>query len=138
MSFAPVSVGLPITDRRTSYAFYCAGLGFSAFGEPADDGVPEPLQLALNDGFRIILIPTEGFGWVIGGRRVASRDRTECIVTISVATAADVDELLERARGAGAEIVTEPAEQPWGYAGTFADPDGHLVQIAEAGRFMTT
>jgi hypothetical protein len=29
-------------------------------GELADDGVPEPLQFTLNDGVRIMLIPTGG------------------------------------------------------------------------------
>ncbi len=32
-------------------------------------------------------------------------------------------------RGRSAEIVTEPAQQPWGYTGTFADPDGHLWMV---------
>jgi uncharacterized glyoxalase superfamily protein PhnB len=29
----------------------------------------------------------------------------------------------------GAQVVAEPEEQPWGYAGTFADPDGHLWMV---------
>lgn len=132
MSSAPVIVGLPIADRRTSYAFYSAGLGFATVGEPADDGVPEPLQLALNEGVRIMLIPTGGFRWVTGGREVASSGHSECLLTISVAAPAEVDEFVERAHNAGAEIVTEPAEQPWGYAGIFTDPDGHLWQVTVA------
>ena len=32
MSLPPVIVGLPIADRRTSYAFYGEGLGFDAVG----------------------------------------------------------------------------------------------------------
>jgi hypothetical protein len=35
----------------------------------------------------------------------------------------------ERARGAGAQIVREPAQQPWGYSAAFADPDGHLWRV---------
>ncbi|MGH3499903.1 MAG: VOC family protein [Nocardioidaceae bacterium] len=132
MSPAPVMVGLSIADRRTSYEFYCAGLGFTAVGEPADDGVPEPLQLALNDGLRVMLIPTGGFGWVLGNRAVAPNGQHECILTVNVATPTEVDGLVERARGAGAEMVTEPTDQPWGYSATFADPDGHVWQVAEA------
>jgi uncharacterized glyoxalase superfamily protein PhnB len=37
--------------------------------------------------------------------------------------------LIERARHGGAEVVSEPTEQPWGYAATFADPDGHVWQV---------
>jgi hypothetical protein len=46
-------------------------LGLDAIGEPAQDGVPEPPQFALNDGVRLMRVPTGGFGWVIGDREVA-------------------------------------------------------------------
>jgi uncharacterized glyoxalase superfamily protein PhnB len=49
-------------------------------------------------------------------------------------TEAGVNDLLERARRAGAEIVSEPGRQPWGYVGVFADPDRHLW-MATAARF---
>lgn len=125
----PVVVGLPIADRPTSYRFYRDGLGFEAVGEPAEDGVPEPLQFALNDGLRVMLIPTGGFGWVIGGRQVAQPGTSECVLNLSVADDAGVDDLIERARRAGGEVVTEAGRQPWGYVGAFADPDGHVWMI---------
>ncbi len=49
MSLSSVIISLPVADRQTSYAFYRAALGIEAVGEPADDGVPEPLQFAVND-----------------------------------------------------------------------------------------
>ncbi len=73
---------LPIADRAVSHTFYTA-LGFAAVGEPGDDGLPEPLQLEVSDGLRVMLIPTGGFG--VGdrwpepvrprGARVHGRDR---------------------------------------------------------------
>ena len=83
----PIIVSLPIADRQASFRVYGEGLGFEAIGEPASDGVPEPLQFALND------------------------------------------ETIERARRWGARIASEPEQQPWGYVGTFADPDGHLWMV---------
>ena len=126
MALSPVVVSLPIADRRTSFTFYREGLGLPAIGEPAEDGVPEPLQFALNEGVRLMLVPTGGFGWVIGEHEVARRGHSECVLALGTGTEAGVDELVERAREAGAEIVTEPGQQPWGYSGAFADPDGHV------------
>ncbi|MEU9510421.1 VOC family protein [Micromonospora sp. NPDC048170] len=129
MQYAPVVVALPIADRPTSYRFYSEGLGLEAVGEPAEDGIPEPLQFTLNAGLRVMLVPTGGFGWVIGGHEVAQPGQSECVVSLPATTAAEVDELVGRARAAGAEVVVEPGPQPWGYTGTFADPDGHLWTV---------
>lgn len=136
MQPTPVVVSLPTADRPTSFAFYRDGLGFEPIGEPADDGVPEPLQFALNDGLRLMFVPTGGFGWITGDHEVAPPGHSECVLSLGTATDAEVDELLERARVAGGEVVTAAGAQPWGYAGAFADPDGHLWMVrsnADAG-----
>jgi predicted lactoylglutathione lyase len=125
----PVVVCLPIADRQASFVFYRDGLGFEPIGEAADDGVPEPLQFALNDGVRLMLIPTDGFGWVIGNRDVATQGSSECMLNLAEETDADVDAIVNRVCEAGAESVTAPGHQPWGYAGTFADPDGHIWMV---------
>ncbi|MEU5945172.1 VOC family protein [Micromonospora sp. NPDC047465] len=130
MQYAPVVVSLPIADRPTSYRFYSEGLGLDAVGEPAEDGIPEPLQFALNDGLRVMLVPVGGFGWVIGRHEVARRGHSECVLSLSAATSAEAAQLVERARAAGAEVVVEPGQQPWGFAGAFADPDGHLWMVS--------
>jgi len=127
---APVIVSLPISDRATSYRFYRDGLGLDAVGELADDGIPEPLQFVVNDGLRLMLIPTGGFSWVIGRHEVAPRGQSECLLNLGVAAPTEVDAFVERARAAGAEIITETADQPWAYAGVFADPDGHLWMVS--------
>ena len=40
-----------------------------------------------------------------------------------------VPEPLQFVLNDGARIVTESQQQPWGYTGTFADPDGHLWEV---------
>jgi hypothetical protein len=77
-------------------------------GAPADDGVPEPLQFEINAGLRVMRIPTVGFGWVTGGRKRSPRGAHECQILITVADDLGIDELLRRAKAAGAKIVFGP------------------------------
>ena len=126
----PLVVSLPIADRWRSMVFYRDAFGFAPVGEPAEDGVPEPLQFKLNDQALLMLVPTGGFGWVVGeDRRVAPPGTSECLLSMAVPAEGDVADVLERARSAGGEVVTEPQQHPWGYSGVCADLDGHLWQV---------
>lgn len=129
---APVVIALPTADRRQAFVFYSDGLHLEPFGDLDDDGIPEPLQFVLNDRARLMFIPTTGFGWVTSNRPTASAGTSECLLTITVPDRAAVADLVDRARDAGAEVLSEPGEQPWGYVGTFADPDGHVWQVMSA------
>ena len=114
MENSPIIISFPIADRRTSFDFYTAGLGLSPIGEAAEDGVPEPLQFRLNDGLRLMLIPTGGFGWVVGNREVTPSSQSETFISITAASESGVDELVKQAQQAGATLVTSPGQQPWG------------------------
>ena len=49
----------------------------------------------------------------------------------NVRAPADVDDVIEQARSAGARIAREPGETFWGgYSGVFVDPDGHPWEVA--------
>ena len=62
---------------------------------------------------------TDGGGW--GGVTLA----------LNVRSVAEVDAVLDEARGAGATIGRPGAETAWGgYSGIFIDPDGHPWEIA--------
>jgi hypothetical protein len=133
MTLNPFLISLPIADRPRSHAFYTEALGLESIGEPADDGVPEPLLFVLNEQTRLMLVPTGGFGWVLGDDRdVASTGVSECVLGIAADSDAEVESIVERARRAGAAVSAEPAPQPWGYASTFSDPDGHLWSVTSA------
>jgi predicted lactoylglutathione lyase len=130
------TVCLPIKNRRASHDFYTA-LGFVTVGELGEDGLPEPLQFEVSVGLRVMLIPSHGFGWVIGGRKRSPRDAHECVVVIGLATDDPVDELMRRAQDAGAKVAIEPGNQQWGYVGAFADPDGHMWHLSRADGVLT-
>jgi predicted lactoylglutathione lyase len=127
-TITPFLISLPTADRVRAHAFYRDGLGLEAVGELADDGVPEPLVVVVNDATRLMLIPTGGFGWVAGGA-VAEAGTSECLLGVTVGREDEVVDIVERARAAGATVTAEPESKPWGYAATFADPDGHLWTV---------
>jgi uncharacterized protein len=124
-------IALPTADRRVSHDFYRDGLGLESFGEVAEDGLPEPLQFRLGADVSLMLIPPGGFGWVVGGRPVAERGTSECLLSMPVASPAEVDALVAKATAAGAEVVLPASERPWGvYSAAIADPDGHVWQLS--------
>lgn len=129
MKINQVVISLPTRNRRMAYRFYCDALRLTPIGEPAEDGVPEPLQFEVNQGLRLMLIPPGGFAWVIGGKRVATPGTSECMLSIGAASTSEVDEIVQRAVKAGGSIVSEPAHEDWGYTGSFSDPDGHIWMV---------
>jgi catechol 2,3-dioxygenase-like lactoylglutathione lyase family enzyme len=85
--------------------------------------------------------PAGGLAMVLWDRRKLAADAgvagdaTEGFRGITLAhnvrTAREVDELLARAESAGGTVTKPPAKTFYGgYAGYFADPDGHLWEIA--------
>ncbi len=123
------TIALPTSDRPTTHRFYTEGLGLEAFGDPADDGVPEPLQLRLGPDVSLMFIPTGGFGWVTAGHETAPAGVSECLLSLVVDSDDEVDTTLARAVAAGGTEVAEAEAKPWGYLATFADPDQHLWQV---------
>lgn len=127
------SVALPIDDRVRAMVFYREAFGFELVGEPAEDGVPEPLMFRIDQRTMLLLIPRGGFGWVFGeGREPAPPGTSECLMGMAVATELEVDDLVTRVRDAGGAVLAEPGQQPWGYTALCADPDGHVWQVLVA------
>ena len=122
-------ISLPIADRPRAYAFSQEAFGLEPYGEPGDDGIPEPLRFVLADGVHLMLIPTGGFKWVLGSQRRAPRGTSECILSLHLDDVAAVDKAFARATAAGATSVGAPSRKDWGYVATLTDPDGHLWML---------
>ncbi|ROR72811.1 VOC family protein [Bogoriella caseilytica] len=127
--FRAFTIALPIVDRQRSYAFYQETLGLEPVGAPDADGVPEPLQFRLDANTMLMLVPSGGFGWVLGGRELAAPGTSEMLLSLTLDSAEEVVAAAERMRGAGGEIVLAPAQQEWGFTGVVTDPDGHAWQL---------
>ena len=72
-----------------------------------------------------------------GGRSQAEGDALLTLLTQGSLQAAlfrtdDLDGTFEKVRASGAEVLSEPKDQPWGVRDcAFRDPSGNLVRIQE-------
>ena len=123
---------IPVHDPDAALAFYRDALG---------------LEVRLDvssEGFRWVTVgaPGQDVGIVLfqphGGRSPAEGDALLTLVTQGSLQAAifqseDLDTTFEKVRASGAEILQEPASQPWGARDcAVRDPSGNLVRIAQA------
>jgi lactoylglutathione lyase len=114
---------LSVADLRASLAFYGDLLGGKpAYRFPEDD----PVFVTLRLGESEIGIGSAAEAPLHGqALRPASGHRIELCVEVD-----DVDATVRAARAAGAPVVLEPADQPWGERVAYlADPDGNLVML---------
>ncbi len=118
-------IALPTADRSRAHAFASA-LGLETPGEMAEDGVPEPLRVQLNDKASVMYVPTGGFGWITNDRLTAKPGTSECLLSLQLGTTGEVDDLVRNVDAAGGRVVSGPEQKSYGYTGTFTDPDGHL------------
>ncbi len=118
-------IALPTANRSRAHAFALA-LGLETPGDLAEDGVPEPLRVQLNERASVMYVPTGGFSWITDGRVTAEPEISECLLSLQVGTTSEVDDLVGQVDAAGGRVVSGPEQKTYGYTGTFTDPDGHL------------
>ncbi|HVR44780.1 MAG TPA: VOC family protein [Thermoanaerobaculia bacterium] len=117
-------ITLGVRDLTRSVKFYETGLGL-----PRMDSPPEVAFFTLRGTWLGLYgrealaedarVAAEGSGF--GGFALAH----------NVASEEDVDRVVGEAARAGATVVKKPEKTSWGgYSGYFADPDGHLWEIA--------
>jgi len=123
------TISLAISDRQRSFTFYRDGLGLDPVGDLAPDGMPEPLQFRLSGETYLCLIPSAGFGWVLGDRAIAAPETSECLLGFSLPDAELINGVTERMVSAGGTVLASPTQQPWGFESLVADPDSHAWQL---------
>lgn len=120
-------VTLGVSDLARSFAFYRA-LGWQ--GQEVEDTV-----FVQAGGLAIVLWGRDKLAADVGldaAPDTAAGDRFGGIALAqNVRTRAEVDDVIDQARAAGATVTRPPADTFYGgYAGYFTDPDGHAWEIA--------
>jgi uncharacterized protein len=121
-------VTLPVDDLKRSFRFYKNGLGLSA-GEP--DETADHVAFTLEDKLYLVIILREEFAkfTTMANQPDAPKGTSECVLSYFTVSREEVDTILGKAEIAGGVLTGTARDQPWGYAGFFKDPDGHLWEI---------
>ena len=123
---------IPVHEPEAALGFYRDGLGLDVRNNVEANGFRWVTLGAEGQDVDIVLFQphgglseTEGdalLGLVTKGSLQAAIFRTD-----------DLDTTFEKLRASGAEVLQEPATQPWGSRDcAFRDPSGNLVRIAQA------
>ena len=129
-------VTLGVADLDRALTFYRDGLGFPTEGligtefhgdERTPDGTTAVFPL--EGGLMLSVYPRSELAKDAAIPPAESKPGQFSIGHI-VATRAEVDEVIGKAKAAGAVVTEPPHDRPWGiYSGYFQDPDGHLWEI---------
>ncbi|KAB7730433.1 VOC family protein [Rudanella paleaurantiibacter] len=121
---------LGVTNLPRAVAFYRDGLGLPTngiIGEEFENGAVAFFQL--QPGLRLALWPRQSMAHDTG---LPDEGSSTLAFTLghNVDSQAEVDTVMQQAEKAGARII-KPAQPTFygGYAGYFADPDGHLWEV---------
>ena len=117
-------VTLGVTDLDRSQRFYEEGLGWTL------SSAQEQIRFFQLNGLIFALYPLDALAEdaQVPNERAGFSGMT---LAYCARSKEEVDAILEQAKGAGAHIAKPAQEVFWGgYSGYFADPDGHLWEVA--------
>ncbi|NMG45635.1 VOC family protein [Aromatoleum toluvorans] len=124
-------ITLAVDDLERALHFYRDGLGLATegiIGTEFEYGAVAFFDL--QPGLKLAVWPRTSLARDTG-IAVGKPSSTEFSLAHNVTNKQEVDAVMEEARRAGARIVKPGGDTFWGgYAGYFADPDGHLWEIA--------
>ena len=128
-------ITLAVEDLERALRFYRDGLGFESSGVVGTQWTDEEsgangaiAVFKFQSGLLLSLYPRSDLAKDAAIPTGPARPGEFSLGQL-VQSRAEVDDLIERARAAGAAVTT-PRDRPWGiYSGYFCDLDGHLWEV---------
>jgi len=123
---------IPVHDPDAALGFYRDALGLDVRLDVESDGFRWVTVGAPDQDVAIVLFQPHG------GLSQTEGDALLTLVTqgslqVAIFSAEDLEATFEKVRASGAEVLQEPASQPWGARDcAVRDPSGNMVRIAQA------
>lgn len=119
-------ITLGVTDLERATRFYRDGLGL-----PEYEFEGSSITFFALEGTWLALYPFESLAEDIGITPIRGAEFGGITLAHNVGSKQEVDDVLEQAVAAGADLVKPAQEAFWGgYSGYFKDPDGHVWEVA--------
>ena len=128
MAVTVSSMFIPVHDADEALAFYRDALGLEVRLDVGAGDLRWVTVGAPGQDVNVVLFPPHG------GRSEQEGDlMLQGSLQAAIFKADDLDAMFQRLLASGAEVLQEPADQPWGARDcAFRDPSGNLVRIAQA------
>jgi uncharacterized protein len=126
MATKQIFVNLPVKDLDKSKAFFAA-LGYTFNAQFTDANAA---CMVIQEGSIHAMLLVEDFFKTFTSKSIADTSKsTEVLLCLSCESRAEVDELVAKAKAAGATIPSEPKDYGFMYGHGFQDIDGHLWEL---------
>lgn len=121
-----IFVNLPVRDLARSTAFYQA-LGATKNDQFSDDTAS---SMVFSDTIYAMLLTHEKYSQFTSKPIADAQKTSQVLIAITAESRAEVDAVLDKAKGAGGLVDPRPA-QDYGfmYSRSFDDPDGHTWEV---------
>ncbi|MBB1624221.1 VOC family protein [Achromobacter sp. UMC71] len=121
-----IFVNLPISDMQKSQAFF-KRLGFTFNPQFTND---QGACMVVSDDIYVMLLVKPFFQGFTGKPIADATKSTEVLIALSCESRAEVDDLVARAKAAGATVPRQPQEHGGVmYSHGFDDLDGHIWEV---------
>jgi len=127
MAFQPSKtfINLPVRDLQQTIDFF-SQLGFEFNPQFTDDNAT---CMIINDNTYAMLL-VEPFFQTFTKKEIADAAKyTEVLVSFSLDSRAEVDEIADKALAAGGAFSNEPQDHGFMYTRSFQDPNGHIWEV---------
>jgi len=116
-----IFVNLPVKNLDKSIAFF-KKLGYSFNPQFTDETAT---CMIISENIFAMLLTEKKFAEFTKKQIADAKSSTEVLIALDAESREKVDEIVRKAKEAGATIYAEPQDHGWMYGHSFADLDGH-------------